>query len=335
MRSQPGSIRVVKLSACGENGFLNIVSRALKNVRGPVARGLFPPDLIVQIKALACELPATHQVPLSRWSVAELARQARQSGLIATISESTVWRWLHEDAIRPWQYRSWVFPRDPQFAVKAGRILDLYERMWNGRPLRDDEFVLSADEKTSIQARRRRHATYAAQPGSPMKLEHEYKRCGAWAYLAALDVHRVKLFGRCEPKNGIAPFDRLVEQVMTEPPYDNARRVFWIVDNGSAHRGPRSVTRLQKRYSNVVLVHGPVHASWLNQIEIYFSILQRKALTPNDFPSLEALRQRLLSFQSDYERIAKPFEWKFTRRDLNALLNKIKTSWPEPERLAA
>lgn len=335
MRSQPGSIRVVKLSACGENGFLNIVSRALKNVRGPVAPGLFPPDLIVQIKALACELPVTHQVPLSRWSVAELARQARQSGLIATISDSTVWRWLHEDAIRPWQYRSWVFPRDPEFAVKAGRILDLYERVWNGHPLRDDEFVLSADEKTSIQARCRRHATYAAQPGSPMKLEHEYKRCGAWAYLAALDVHRVKLFGRCERKNGIAPFDRLVEQVMTEPPYNNARRVFWIVDNGSAHRGPRSVARLQKRYANVVLVHGPVHASWLNQIEIYFSILQRKALTPNDFPSLEALRQRLLSFQSYYEQIAKPFEWKFTRRDLNALLNKIKTSWPEPERLAA
>lgn len=157
-----------------------------------------------------------------------------------------------------------------------------------------------------------------------MKVEHEYKRCGAWAYLAALDVHRVKLFGRCEPKTGIAPFDRLVEQVMTQPPYNDAKRVFWIVDNGSAHRGPKSTARLQDRYKNLLLVHGPVHASWLNQIEIYFSVLQRKALTPNNFQSLIELQQRLMNFQAYYEQIAKPFEWKFTRRDLNELLNKIK-----------
>jgi hypothetical protein len=255
--------------------------------------------------------------------VADLTRHARQCGLAATISDSTVWRWLDEDAIRPWRYRSWIFPRDPDFPQKAGRILDLYERIWDGKPLEDDEFVLSADEKTSIQARRRRHATYPAQPGSPMKVEHEYTRCGAWAYLAALDVHRVKLFGRCERKSGIAPFDRLVAQVMAEPPYKDARRVFWIVDNGSAHRGSRSVNRLQERYPNLVLVHGPVHASWLNQIEIYFSVIQRKVLTPNDFPSLQELEKRLLAFQSYYEQIAKPFEWKFTRSDLNALINKI------------
>jgi hypothetical protein len=132
---------------------------------------------------------------------------------VATISESTIWRWLNEDAIRPWQFRSWIFPRDPDFFQKAGRILDLYERVWEGQSLKDDEFVVSADEKTSIQARRRRHATYPPQPGSPMKVEHEYTRCGAWAYLAALDVHRAKLFGRCERKSGIAPFDRLVAQV--------------------------------------------------------------------------------------------------------------------------
>jgi len=168
-----------------------------------------------------------------------------------------------------------------------------------------------------------------------MKVEHEYKRCGAWAYLAALDVHRVKLFGRCERKSGIVPFDRLVSHVMAQQPYNEARRVFWIVDNGSAHRGPPSVDRLQERYPNVVLVHGPVHASWLNQIEIYFSILQRKVLTPNDFPSLEALEERLLGFQHYYEQIATPFEWKFTRRDLNALLRKIKAPTVASESLAA
>jgi hypothetical protein len=284
---------------------------------------------------LACELPSLHQVPLSRWSVADLGREIRQSGFAATVSDSTIWRWLHEDAIRPWRYRSWIFPRDPQFAEKAGRILDLYERLWNGRPLQDDEFVLSADEKTSIQARRRCHSTYPAQSDMPMKVEHEYTRCGAWAYLAALDVHRAKLFGRCERRSGIVSFDRLVDDVMCQPPYDTARRVFWIVDNGSSHRGPRSVERLQSRYANLVLVHAPVHASWLNQIEIYFSILQRKALMPNDFKSLEELKERLLCFQHYYEQIAKPFEWKFTRNDLNILLNKIKLAKSASERLVA
>ena len=285
-----------------------------------------PPEVVVEVKALACELPATFGLPISRWSSADLAAQVRQSGLVASISRTTVWRWLHEDAIRPWQHRCWVFPRDPHFAEKAGRILDLYERVWLGHPLKDGEFVLSADEKTSIQARRRRHRTLPPQPGVAMKVEHEYTRCGAWAYLAALDVHRAKLFGRCERKNGIAPFGRLVDQVMTQTPYKEARRVFWILDNGSAHRGARCIRRLQSKYPRIVPVHGPVHASWLNQIEIYFSIVQRKVLTPNDFLSLQALEERLLGFQQHYATIAKPFKWKFTRHDLNKLMNKLKAA---------
>jgi hypothetical protein len=230
---------------------------------------------------------------------------------------------LHEDAVRPWFHRSWIFPRDPDFATKAGRILDLYERVWEGQPLTADDFVISADEKTSIQARRRCHPTLPPVPGAVMKVEHEYERAGAWAYLAALDVHHARLFGRCEPTTGIVPFDRLVKHVMTAPPYRDARRVFWIVDNGSAHRGTRSVERLQGRYPNLVLVHGPIHASWLNQVEIYFSIVQRKVLTPNDFQSLADLERRLLAFQRHYEARARPFEWTFTRRDLARLLAKL------------
>lgn len=289
----------------------------------------------MEIKAIACELPAAQGAPLSRWSVPDVAEVARQSGLVATISNSTVWRWLHEDAIRPWRYRSWIFPRDPEFSVKAGRILDLYEGIWEGKPLREDEFVLSTDEKTSIQARARVHPTLPTQPGMTMKVEHEYKRCGAWAYLAALDVHRAKLFGRCEQKSGIAPFGRLVDQVMRQPPYRKARRVFWIMDNGPSHRGERCVKRLREKYPRLVPVHGPIHASWLNQIEIYFSILQRKALTPNDFPSLDAVQERILAFQAYYESIAKPFEWKFTRRDLDALLGRIQFASESPCRRIA
>jgi len=335
MKLQPNWILEGKSLACGENVSLSSDSKDWRSVLDRVAPGLSPPDLIVQVKAIACEFPAAHQVPLSRWSAADIARYACQSGLVATISGSTVWRWLNEDAIRPWQHRSWIFPRDPQFAIKAGQILDLYQKVWNGDPLKDDEFVLSADEKTSIQARSRRHVSYPTQPDSPMKIEHEYKRLGAWAYLAALDVHRMKLFGRCEQKSGIASFGRLVDQVMTQPPYRDARQVFWIVDNGSSHRGPKSAARLKEKYTNLVLVHGPIHASWLNQIEIYFSILQRKALTPNDFLSLQALEERILNFQRYYEKIADPFEWKFTRKDMDRLMAKIKTPWVEQYRLAA
>jgi hypothetical protein len=214
-------------------------------------------------------------------------------------------------------------------------LLDLYEGVWQGQPLREDEFVLSADEKTSIQARARIHAPQPTQSHRPMKVEHEYERRGARAYLAAWDVRRAKVFGRCEAKSGIAPFDRLVDQVMQQSPYREARRVFWIVDNGSSHRGQASVQRLQNRYPNVTLVHGPVHASWLNQIEIYFSILQQKALTPNDFPSLAAVAERLAQFERHYETIAQPFEWRFTRRDLNQWLEKLTAQTQFPPAPAA
>ena len=277
----------------------------------------------MHVKALACELPATLGVPLSRLSTADVAREAQRQGIVATVSGATVWRWLHEDAIRPWQHRAWIFPRDPDFAAKAGRLLDLYARRWNGFPLGDDDFVLSADEKTSIQARRRCHPSTPPRPGQPMRVEHEYERGGAWAYLAALDVHRAKVFGRCEATTGIAPFERLVAQVMVQPPYRDARRVFWILDNGSSHRGEASVVRLQSAFPNVVPVHGPIHASWLNQIEIYFSIVERKALTPNDFESLADVEDRLLAFQRYYESISAPFDWQFTRDDLTALIHKL------------
>jgi hypothetical protein len=277
----------------------------------------------VHVKAIACEMPSDGGAPLARWSVAELASHVRRSGPVASISDTTIWRWLNEDAIRPWRHRCWIFPRDPDFAEKAGRILDLYQRIWKARRLGADEFVISADEKTSIQARSRKHPSLPTGPGVPMRIEHEYKRMGAWAYLAALDVHRAKVFGRCEKSSTIAAFDRLVAQVMRRQPYRDTRRVFWIVDNGTAHRGPAAFDRLHKKHPNLVLVHGPVHASWLNQIEIYFSILQRKVLTPNNFPSLEALSQRLLAFERHYQTIAKPFEWRFTRQDLADLLKKL------------
>jgi DDE superfamily endonuclease len=283
----------------------------------------FPPDIVVAVKALACELPSQLGLPLSRFSMSEIRREVIQRGLVASIGETTLWRWLSEDAIRPWHHRSWIFPRDPDFASKAGRVLDLYEGLWQGEPLGPNVYVLCADEKTSIQARRRKHRTLAPAPGDPIRVEHEYVRKGAWAYLAAWDVHQARIFGRCEAKTGIRPFERLVRQVMSQQPYCSASRVFWVVDNGSSHRGPRCQRRLARRWPNLVVVHTPVHASWLNQVEIYFSVIQRKVLTPNDFNSLTALENRLLDFQAHYQAVARPFQWRFTRNHLHALLEKL------------
>jgi len=320
-------------SANGANASITSAYAGWKSFPARVAPGLFPPELVVQVKALACELPSQFGLPLSRWSLSELNEQVSQSGLVAKISNSTLWRWLHQDAIRPWFHRCWIFPRDPQFAVKAGRLLDLYQRAWQGQPLQDDEFVISADEKTSIQARARIHPTQAPQPGQPMKVEHEYERRGALTYIAALDVHHAKLFGHCQPQSGIVAFDHLVDRVMNQSPYRQARRVFWIVDNGSSHRGVASVQRLQQRYPRLQLVHGPVHGSWLNQIEVYFSIIQRKVLTPNDFKSLDEVAHALWQFERHFETIGRPFRWKFTRSDLNELLTKLAT--PKTSELAA
>jgi DDE superfamily endonuclease len=279
--------------------------------------------VVVEVKAIACELPAVRAVPLGRWSLAELREEVLAAGLVEDVSVSTLWRWLDEDALKPWRHRSWIFPRDPDFAVKAGVVLDLYQRRFQGRRLEPGEFVLSADEKTSIQARCRCHPTLPPAVTRVMRVEHEYERGGALAYLACWDVHRAWLFGRCEPTTGIAPFGRLVEQVMTTEPYASARRVFWIVDNGSSHRGRASIERLQGTWPNLTLVHLPVHASWLNQIEIYFSIVQRKVLTPNDFLDLGEVQQRLLAFQRRYEQTAVPFDWRFTRADLEDLLQRL------------
>jgi len=296
---------------------------ASKSARGEDGRRSFPPEVVVAVKALACELPSRLGVPLSRLHVPDIASEVVSRGIVAEISSKTVWRWLSEDAIKPWRRRSWIFPRDPDFEAKAGRVLDLYAREWEGRALTDDDYVVSSDEKTSIQARARRHPSLAPAPGRDMRVEFEYERGGALQYLVAWDVHRAKVFGRCEEKTGIVPFGRLVSQVMTTEPYKSARRVFWVVDNGSSHRGKAACDRLSNAWPNATLVQLPVHASWLNQVEIFFSIVQRKVLTPNDFKDLVEVADRLAAFERRYEGAAAPFEWKFTRHDLALLIKKL------------
>ena len=291
----------------------------------------FADAVVAGIKALACEPPEARDVPLPRWSSFELATQAVSEGLVASISSSTVRRWLHHAAIKPWRYRSWIFPRDPDFAAKAARVLDLYERVFDGEALGLDDYVISADEKSQLQALRRRHPDLASGPGRLRRVEFEYTRGGTLAYMGAYDVHAARLFGTVAEKTGIVPFMELAETVMTTEPYASARRFYWVVDNGSSHNGKRSIERMRAAWPNAQLVHLPVHASWLNQIEVVFSVIQRKVVKPADFADLGALADRLCRFAERYNATARPFDWRFTSRDLAAMLERLEAHRTEVE----
>jgi transposase len=276
------------------------------------------------VVALACQLPAATGVPLSRWTGPELAAELTTQGLVSgPMSVTSLLRILAENPVRPWQYQSWIYPRDPDFAAKATVILDLYQGFYQGEPLGPGDRILSFDAKPSIQARGRIHQTLPAAPGRPARVEHEYVRHGALALLAGLDVQTGKVFASTPRTTGIVPFMELAGQVMARPEYKNAPRVFVVVDNGSDHRGQAAIDRLRKAHPNAIMIHTPVHASWLNQIEIFFSIIQKKVVSPNDFASLEQLSETLLAFVRRYNQTAKPFSWKYTAADLKDLLHRI------------
>jgi len=275
------------------------------------------------VVALACQLPAATGVPLSRWTGPELLAEVTRAGAGDELSASSVLRILAEHPVKPWQYRSWIYPRDPGFEAKAAVILDLYQGFYQGKRLRPGDRILSVDAKPSIQARGRCHPTAPAAPGKPVRVEHEYVRHGALALLAALDVRTGKVFASTPHTTGIAPFMDLMGQVMSQPEYKDAPRVFVIVDNGSDHRGQAAISRLRKAHPNAIMIHTPVHGSWLNHVEIFFSIIQKKALTPNDFAGLDQLSDTLLAFTRRYNQNARPFSWKYTASDLGRYLTAI------------
>jgi transposase len=276
------------------------------------------------VVALACQLPAATGVPLAHWTGPELAAELTAQGLVSEpVSVSSLLRILAQHPVKPWQYRSWISPRDPRFEAKAKVILDLYQGFYRGKRLQPGDRILSFDAKPSIQARGRCHPTAPAAPGKPVRVEHEYARNGALALLAGLDVRTGKVFASTPATTGIVPFMDLAGQVMAQPEYKNAPRVFVVVDNGSDHRGKAAIERLRSGHPNAIMIHTPVHASWLNQIEIFFSVIQKKVVTPNDFASLDQLSSTLLAFVDRYNQTARPFNWNFTATDLTALLHRI------------
>jgi transposase len=249
--------------------FAELRMDGLRDLPRPGRPRLIPEADRAAVVALACQLPADTGVPLSRWTGPELAAELLAQGLVSgPVSASSVLRILAENPVRPWRYQSWIFPRDPDFEAKATVILDLYQGFYQGKSLGEGDRVLSFDAKPSIQARGRIHAMLPAAPGRPVRVEHEYERHGALALLAGLDVHTGKVFASTPETTGIVPFMDLVGQVMARPEYKNAPRVFVVVDNGSDHRGKKAADRLRKAHPNAVMIHTPVHASWLNQIPV-------------------------------------------------------------------
>ena len=246
------------------------------------------------VVALACQLPAAAGVPLARWTGPELAAEITKAGLASPISPSSVLRILAEHPIKP---------------------LDLYQGYYQGKRLRPGDRIISVDAKPPIQARARCHPTSPPGPGRAVRVEHEYDRAGALALLAALDVRTGKVFASCLQTTGITPFMALIGQVMNQEPCASASRVFVIVDNGSDHRGKKAARRLHDAYPNAIMIH--------TQVEIVFSVVQKKVISPNDFASTAQLAATLLAFTARYNQTARPFNWKFTAAGLARLLQRI------------
>jgi hypothetical protein len=318
---------------CCQQTVLNQRKRFLRRrAEGPVTALLdlprsgrpvtYGPQARTQVVALVCETLHKRQLPLSRVSITDLRRVVVQEEGLATLSHASLARILAQNALKPWRYRYWLFPRDPEFVSKACVVLDLYAGFWEGQRLAAEEYLLSADEKT-VQLLSRCHPSLLATPGHQARVEFEYDRLGTVAYLAAWDVFRAKIFGLVTTTTSIATFQHLLDLVMGQAPYQTSKRTFWLVDGGRAHHPNTFPARLQSLYANAVAVSLPVHASWLNQIEIYFSIVQRKVLTPMDVTDQETLTTRLLDFQDYYQQTAKPFSWKFTVADLKKRLEAL------------
>jgi DDE superfamily endonuclease len=317
--------------------------------RGPVGGRVFPPEAITLVKAIACErLPAPgaapppaaappaapvspppraraavalREVPLARLSVGDVLGKAWDAGL--EISYSSVWRILHQEALRPWFQKQWLFPRDPLLLEKASPILGLYQRCWGEEPLSARDVVLCGDELTRLQALTRPYGGTPPAPGREARYEFTHERSVATlCYLAFLDVGSGRVYGETHPATGIQAFEATLGHCLADR-YPDAERVFLIVDNGSAHHPATSPARIQTQFPQVTVVHLPVHSSWLNQIEIYFSILKRKALTPADFADVEQVGRRIAGFERYYNRWAEPFRWRYTREKLAAYLKRL------------
>jgi transposase len=285
-----------------------------------------------QIIALACSPPADHGKVWKRWSGEKLARVAGEQGIVPAISPSTIRRWLHQDKIKPWRYHSWQRSTDPQFVEKATPVLDLYEQAQVLASQR--EAVCCVDEKTSIQARDRASETRPAVPGHPVQIADRYQRQGALQLFCALMVASGLTFARCYAKKYFAHFQSFLKQLFASARCRGLKVLHLILDNGSTH-APKQLGRWIGSLAlsfQVRIYWLPTGASWLDQVEIIFSKVQRDVLTPNDFASTRALQKDLLAYLRELNRHPKPIQWTYTKEKLIA---KFRPPQEEVEEAAA
>ena len=261
--------------------------------------------MALHLVKIACERPDEHGRSLAFWDCQELARQLVTGGIVTSISPDTVRRILEHHHLKPWRYHLWLspkVPRDATFAATVREICDL-----DTRPLRADEMVLCVDEKTSLQPRPRKAPTLAAQPDRPVRVEHEYGRKGALNLFAAFDTRSGKVYGRTAERKRQAEFIAFLEQLDREIPA-TIKTIHVILDNLKMHKG-KQVQAWLAQHPRFVFHHPPVHCSWMNQVEQWFSILQRKRLRIADFADKAALAERLQAFIAEWDQHAHPFNW--------------------------
>jgi len=294
--------------------------------RDQVLPGVFPPDVHVQVTASACSLPRTHHVPLARWSRAELARRVAASLPDIRVSASTIGRWLRFEKIRPWRYRMWQHIHDPAaFLARARPVLHLYAHA--AALLLSGTWVVCADEKTSIQARQAEQAPRPTRRRHVLHQSPRYKRRGARHLLAGLSVADGQVYGQCADRKRFVDFQTFVQQVLVvEAQRRGVHTIALILDNGTTH-APKQLDQwlheqaVTQRWGLTFQVYWlPPNASWLDQIEIWFSVLQRKLLQPNHFTSTDDLDQAIMEFIAYGNQIAKPIQWSYTVEKLERKL---------------
>jgi transposase len=280
-----------------------MASRTLLAV-GP--KGVFPPEVAIHVVRLACERPDMLSRSLSQWDCHELARQLIAEGIVEEISASTVRRILAAHQLKPWRHHLWLHPkhpRDANFYATVAELIDLYTCH-----LRADEMVLSLDEKTSLQPRPRPSPTRPARPHHlPNRVEHEYKRAGALNLFAAFDTRSGKVYGHCYDRKRQGEFIAFLEALDVEVE-EHIHTIHLVCDNVSTHHG-KEVRKWLAQHPRFIVHFTPVHCSWMNQVEQWFSILQRKRLRIADFESKDQLHTKLDQFIKEWNQQAHPFNW--------------------------
>lgn len=255
---------------------------------------------------MACEQPDLAVRSLSQWDCGELAGELVEGGLVTTISRETVRRILCEHELKPWRHHMWLSPsqpRDAEFYARVESLVDLYTR-----PLADNEVVLCLDEKTSLQPPPRLHPTLPAAPGNiPNRVEHEYRRAGALNLFAALDTRSGRVYAQCYPRKRQAEFIAFLEHLNREIPA-TVTTIHVVCDNVSTHHG-KKVRAWLAEHPRFRFHFTPPYCSWTNQVEQWFSILQRKRFRVADFESLDDLRAKTLAFIAEWNQRARPFNW--------------------------